>query len=62
MQMATTAPQSSRCLFAVGPDMAKILAEIALRKAFLSSAQLYLDNNMVNAVRLEYLLRFYVSC
>jgi hypothetical protein len=37
MQMDTTAPQTSRGLLAVGPDMAKVLAVIALCKASLCS-------------------------
>jgi hypothetical protein len=46
MQVATTAPQTSRGLFAVGPDMAKVLAVVALHKASLSSVWFYLDNNV----------------
>jgi hypothetical protein len=37
MQVATTAPETSRELLAVGPDMAEVLAVVALRKASLSS-------------------------
>jgi hypothetical protein len=37
MQVATTIPQTSRGLLAVGPDMAKVLAVVALHKASLSS-------------------------
>jgi hypothetical protein len=37
MQVATTAPQTSRELLAVRPDIAKVLAVVALRKASLSS-------------------------
>jgi hypothetical protein len=37
MQVATTSQQTSRGLLAVGPDMAKVLAVVALRKASLSS-------------------------
>jgi hypothetical protein len=51
MQVATTAPQTSRGFSAVGPHMTKILAVVALRKASL------LDN-MVKAIQLDYLLRF----
>jgi hypothetical protein len=36
MQLATMAPQSSKVLLAVGPDMSKILAVVALRKVSLS--------------------------
>jgi hypothetical protein len=37
MQVATTAPHTSRRLLAIGPDMAKILVIVALRKAGLNS-------------------------
>jgi hypothetical protein len=37
IQVATITPQTSRGLLAVGPDMAKVLAVVALRKASLSS-------------------------
>jgi hypothetical protein len=37
MQVATIAPQTPRELLAVGPDMAKVLVAVALRKASLSS-------------------------
>jgi hypothetical protein len=37
MQVATTAPQMLRGLLAVGPDVAKVLAVVALHKATLSS-------------------------
>jgi hypothetical protein len=57
MQVETTAPQTSMGLLAVGPDMAKVLAVVALHKANLNS-----DDNMVKAIQLEYLQRFYISC
>jgi hypothetical protein len=56
MQVATIAPQTSRGLLAVGPDMAKVLAVAALRKASLISV-LYLDD-----IQLDSLSRCYVSC
>jgi hypothetical protein len=37
MQVATTAPQTSRGLLAVGPDMVKVLAVVALLEASLIS-------------------------
>jgi hypothetical protein len=37
MRVITTAPQTSRGLLAVDPDMAKVLAVVALCKAGLSS-------------------------
>jgi hypothetical protein len=51
--VATTAPQTWKTLLAVRPDMAKVLAVLALRKTSLSSVQ---------AIQLEQLLRFYISC
>jgi hypothetical protein len=38
--LATTGPQTSRGLLEVGPDMAKVLAVVALRKARLNSKTL----------------------
>jgi hypothetical protein len=60
--VATTEPQISRGLPAVGPVMAKVLAVVALRKACLIPVLFYLDNNNIKATRLEHILRFYVSC
>jgi hypothetical protein len=51
MQVATTTPQTSRGFLAVGQDMAKILAVVALRKASLSCVRFYLDNNMVKDIQ-----------
>jgi hypothetical protein len=56
MQIATTALQTSRGLLAVDPDMAKVLTVVARRKASLSSVLFYLDDSMVQAIQLEYLL------
>jgi hypothetical protein len=61
MEVTTYAPQTLRGLLAVVPDMAKILPVVALLKANLSSVELCLDNNIVKAIQLEYLLRFYIS-
>jgi hypothetical protein len=61
MQVVTAAPQISGELLSVGPDMANIVAGVALRKASLSSIWFYLDDNRVLAIQLQYLLRFYVS-
>jgi hypothetical protein len=49
-------------LLAVGQDMAKVLAVLALRKASLSSVRFYIDDNMFKVIEFEYLLRFYVFC
>jgi hypothetical protein len=62
MQVATTAPQTSRVLLTVGPDMAKVLTVVAMHKSSLSFLWFYIDDNIVQAIQLEYLLRFYVSC
>jgi hypothetical protein len=56
VQVATTAPQTSRGVLAVGPDIAKVLAVVALHKANLSSVKLCINNNMVKAVQPKYLL------
>jgi hypothetical protein len=52
--------KTSKGLLAVGPDMAKVLVVAALHNATPSSV--YLDGNMVKALQLEFLFRFYVSC
>jgi hypothetical protein len=62
MQEAVTAPQTSTELLAVGPDVAKVFAVVALSTASLSPIWFYLDDNVVKAIQLEYLVRFYVSC
>jgi hypothetical protein len=56
--VATTAPRISRGLLAVAPNIANVLAVIAISKASLNSIRFYLDDNMVQAIQLEYLLRF----
>jgi hypothetical protein len=53
MQVATTSPQTSRGLFAVGRDLAEVLAVLALHKASFSSVRLYLDDNMFRAIELD---------
>jgi hypothetical protein len=62
MKVATTTPQTSMGLLAVGPVIAKVLAVVTLCKASLSSVYVCLNDNVVKAIQLEYLLRFYVSC
>jgi hypothetical protein len=54
MQVATTAQQTLCKLLAGDPDMAKVLAVIALLKASLSFVQFPLDNNIFKAVQLNY--------
>jgi hypothetical protein len=44
---AAATPQTSMGLLAVGPDMAKTLTVVALRKTSLISLWFYLDDNMV---------------
>jgi hypothetical protein len=53
MQVATTTPQTSRGLLAVGPDMVKVLTVVVLSKSSLSSIWFYLDDNMVQAIQLK---------
>jgi hypothetical protein len=55
MQVATTAPQTSKGLLTVDPEMAKVQAAVGLHKAMLSPIQLYLDDDMVKVILLEYL-------
>jgi hypothetical protein len=43
-------------LLAVDPDMAKVLATVALRKARLSAVYLYHDENMVKGIDILYFL------
>jgi hypothetical protein len=49
-QVATSAPGNNVLLPAVGPDIAKLLVVVTLRKASLSSVYLYIDGNMVWAI------------
>jgi hypothetical protein len=53
VQVATTAPETLRGLFAVGPQTAKVLAVVALNKTSLNSVKIDLDN-LFKAIRLEY--------
>jgi hypothetical protein len=62
MQVATTTPQTSRELLAAAPHMAKVLKVVELRKASLSSILLYLSDNMIQSIQVEYIFRFSVSC
>lgn len=55
MQVATTAQYISRGLLVADPDTAKMLAAVASRKTSLSS-YLCLDDNMIKAVQVEYLV------
>jgi hypothetical protein len=57
VQVATTTPQTSRGFLEVSPDMANVLAVVALCKVSFRSVLFGLANNMVNAIQLEYLLR-----
>jgi hypothetical protein len=46
MHVAAPTPQTAGRLFADGPDVAKFLAVVALRKGILRSVGLYLDGNV----------------
>jgi hypothetical protein len=52
VQVVTSTPQTSRELLAVGPDMAKVLAVVALLKASLSFVNLHVDDNIIKAIQL----------
>jgi hypothetical protein len=61
MQLVGTGLQTSRGLLAVCPGVTQVLAVVALRKACVSSVELYHDDNMIKAIEFECLLRFYIS-
>jgi hypothetical protein len=50
--MAPTVTQISWVLLAVGPDITKVLAVVALRKVSLICVELCLDDNMFKALQL----------
>jgi hypothetical protein len=61
VQVPAPAPQTTGRLFAVRPDVAKLLAVVALREGVLCSICLYLDGNVAEAWRLEDFLGFFRS-
>jgi hypothetical protein len=50
VQVAAPAPQSSGRLFAVGPNVAELLAVVTLRKSSLYSISLHLDCDVPEAL------------
>jgi hypothetical protein len=56
VQVAATTPQTARGLLAVCPDVAELLAVVALSKPVLSFVRLYLDCNVAEAGQSEELL------
>jgi hypothetical protein len=56
MQVATPTPQTAGRLFAVGPDAAKFLAVVALRKGVLRFVGLYLDGNVAEVGQFKQIL------
>jgi hypothetical protein len=58
VQVTALAPQAARTLFAVCPDVAELLAVMALRKTILISICLYPDCDMTVAFLSEHLLGF----
>jgi hypothetical protein len=54
---AAPTPQAAGRLFAVGPDLAKILAVVALRKVVLGLIRLYLDANVTEIGEFKQVLR-----
>jgi hypothetical protein len=60
MQVATPTPQTAGRLLAVGPDVAKFLAVVALRKGVLRFVGLYLDGNVAESGHLNRSWDFFV--
>jgi hypothetical protein len=58
VQVAASAPQTSGMLFAVGTNVAELLAVVTLRESALCSISFHLDYNMAEAWQLEDLLGF----
>jgi hypothetical protein len=58
VQVTVPAPQAGVRLFAVCPDVAELLAVIALHKTILSSICLYLDCDVAEAWQSENFLGF----
>jgi hypothetical protein len=57
VQVAAPAPQTTWRLFAVCPDMAELLAIVALGEVTLGSVRLHLDDNVAEGRKLKNLLR-----
>jgi hypothetical protein len=56
MQVAAPTPQTVGRLFAVGPDVAKFLAFVALRKGVVGFVGLYLDGNVAEVGQFKQVL------
>jgi hypothetical protein len=61
VHVAATTPQTTWSLFAVCPDMAELLAIVALREVTLGSVRLHLDHNVAVGSKLKNLLRLLCS-
>jgi hypothetical protein len=61
MQVSASTPQAARRLLAIGPDVAKLLAVVTLRKGVLGFVRLYLDGDVAEAGQFEYFLGFACS-
>jgi hypothetical protein len=59
MQVATTAPQTSRGFLAVGPDISKVSSVVTLYKVNLGYLKFNLDDIMFEVIQLVYLLNFH---
>jgi hypothetical protein len=59
MQVAAPTPQTLGRLFSGDPDVAKLLALVALHKGVLRFIRLYLDGNVAEAGEFKRVLGFY---
>jgi hypothetical protein len=59
MQMAAPTPQAAGRLFTVSPHVAELLAVKALGQGFLGLVCLYLNANVAEAGKFEYVMGFF---
>jgi hypothetical protein len=57
VQVAATTPQTARVLFAISPNVANLLAVVALGQGILSFVGLTFDSDVAEGRQLEYFLR-----
>jgi hypothetical protein len=58
MHVAAPTPQAAGILLPIGPDMAKLLAVVALCKEVFGFVRIYLDGDVAEAGQFEYFLGF----
>jgi hypothetical protein len=56
--VAAPTPQAAERLFAIGPDVAKLLTVVALHKGVVGFVRLYTDGNVAAAGQFEDVLGF----